>query len=523
MYLPLEVYFDDFEPNNGLGGHATIHKLGGIYVKLLCLPPYLASKLWVVLVAAIFHSEDRKEFNNKRILKPLIEMLLELENVGVTLENPIGNIKKIKIITCLVIGDNLGMQQILDFVIGFNILYCCRICVVVKSRRQNMTAEDISLLRKVEDYNHHVRTKAFGINEMCVFNKLPSFHIYRNIYADLMHDLLEGVCHYVFSHIFHTFIHDKTRFNFKITDLNYRILIHNFGPGSQNKPVLISDDYMKKNIYKFKKLPFTSSEMLTFTRHILLLLQGLIPDCIELELLRKLRNLVSLFFQHSIQRTALRYMKTQIEDFLTSYRDLYGDLQPKFHNLIHYPRIFEEVGPMVNISCFSLESVHQPLKKTAQSSNNQINLPVTLFKKIETQFCVSLLNSEEKLKDITERETKKKISEEIIKKYELQDPVILSKLEFKGLSIQKSKVINVGIGENDFPLFVLVNMVISDGNHYKSIVEELDVFNFNTDLCAYEVEYTNRFYMLNLDSITFNCTFTSCISQVFSNFYITWI
>lgn len=403
LYLPLQVYFDDFEPNNALGGHAIIHKLGGIYVKLLCLPPYLASKLWVILVAAIFHAEDRKEFTNKRVLKHLIKMLLELENFGITLETPIGSIKKIKIITCLVVGDNLGLQEILDLQIGFNKLYCCRLCTVVKGRRRNMTAEDITLLRRIEDYNRHYQAQLFGVKNACVFNKLPSFHIYRNIYADVMHDLLEGVCHYVFSHVFHTFIHDKERFNFKITDLNYRILIHNFG--SHNKPMLISDKYMEKRVFVHRKLPYTASEMLTFTRHILLLLQGLIPDCVELELIRKLRNLVSLFFQHRIQYTAINFMKDQIEDFLESYRNLYGNLKPKFHYLLHYPRIFEEVGPIVNISCFSFEALHQPLKKTACSSNNQINLPVTLFKKIETKFCVALLSSEENLEAVTSQET----------------------------------------------------------------------------------------------------------------------
>lgn len=91
-YLPLEVYYDDFEPNNPLGGHAVIHKLGGIYVKLLCLPPHLSSKLWTIIVAMIFHTEDRKVFENKVILKPLLKMLQDLENIGVELQTPIGNI-----------------------------------------------------------------------------------------------------------------------------------------------------------------------------------------------------------------------------------------------------------------------------------------------------------------------------------------------------------------------------------------------------------------------------------------------
>lgn len=99
----------------------------------------------------------------------------------------------------------------------------------------------------------------------------------------------------------------------------------------------------------------------------------------------------------------------------------------------------------------------------------------------------------------------------------------LSKLSFNGLNIERSNVINIGEGENDFPMFVLVKMMIKVENNYKLIVEKLNVINLNTDVSAYEVAYTNNFYTLNLNPDTINCTFTSCVSQVFSNFYVSWI
>lgn len=35
-----------------------------------------------------------------------------------------------------------------------------------------------------------------GIKEHCIWNELQSCHIITNLVTDLMHDLLEGVCHY---------------------------------------------------------------------------------------------------------------------------------------------------------------------------------------------------------------------------------------------------------------------------------------------------------------------------------------
>lgn len=326
--------------------------------------------------------------------------------------------------------------------------------------------------------------------------------------------------------MFHKFIHDPL-INFKITDLNSKILSHNFGPYTHAKPVLISDNYMEEKEYKYKKLPFTATEMLTFSRHILLLLAQLdnpIPDCEEMEVLKKLRNIISLTFNHNIQKEALPLMSIEIEDFLQSYINIGGLLVPKFHNLVHYSRVIKLMGPLQNIACFVFESAHQPLKKTAASSNNRINLPVTLHKKVEIKFCCNLINSEDLLRDINYTETTKKISDHLCSLYALQKPVLdISKLYYKGLRMQKSEVVQIGSGINDFPLLVLIKLIKKDASGFKLVVEDLQICNFNTDYHAYEVMYTNNFYTVDLDSIPINNTFVSCVSEVNSLFYVTWI
>lgn len=82
MYeLPLEVYFDEFEPNNPLGSHNGEQKIGAVYTKFACLPEYMASKISSVISASLIFTEDWKKFGNARIFNPLIEELKYLENV----------------------------------------------------------------------------------------------------------------------------------------------------------------------------------------------------------------------------------------------------------------------------------------------------------------------------------------------------------------------------------------------------------------------------------------------------------
>ena len=55
-------------------------------------------------------------------------------------------------------------------------------------------------LRTVDAYNEDALlndSSKTGIKEECCYNSIPSFHVSQNVYCDIMHDLLEGVCRYV--------------------------------------------------------------------------------------------------------------------------------------------------------------------------------------------------------------------------------------------------------------------------------------------------------------------------------------
>lgn len=105
-----------------------------------------------------------------------------------------------------------------------------------------------------------------GIKEPCIFNEINSYHVTSNYTVDVMHDVLEGICHYDFLLILNHY--EKNVESFSLDILNFRLLMFDFGPvDASNRPPQISRDNLKKN-----KLKMTASEMLCFTRFLLVFL-----------------------------------------------------------------------------------------------------------------------------------------------------------------------------------------------------------------------------------------------------------
>lgn len=130
LYLPIFIYFDDFEPLNSLGSHSGTYKLGTVYIKIACLPEHLQSRLFSMFLAMVFFSNDRRDFGNSRVFTPLINELNLLADVGIEIDHE--QYKTVKFITVGVLGDNLGINSVLGFVESFRANYFCRLCISPK-------------------------------------------------------------------------------------------------------------------------------------------------------------------------------------------------------------------------------------------------------------------------------------------------------------------------------------------------------------------------------------------------------
>lgn len=100
------------------------------------LPPRLASKLDYIFLVMIFSSMDRKEkgrpAENYRIFKWVIQELNLLRTDGVNIRLSNGSSVTIKFALGCLIGDNLGLNEMMGFASSFSALKvvtrCCRIC-----------------------------------------------------------------------------------------------------------------------------------------------------------------------------------------------------------------------------------------------------------------------------------------------------------------------------------------------------------------------------------------------------------
>ena len=123
-----------------------------------------------------------------------------------------------------------------------------------------------------------------GIKQECVYNKLPSFHVSDNVYCDLMHNILEGVCRYVMAAVLSYFIFTK-RF---ITVHTFNSRICEFTYDYSSTPPCLSADHIKKS-----SLILSAIEMLNLTLGLSLMIGDLIPDADDIwELYLMLRKIV---------------------------------------------------------------------------------------------------------------------------------------------------------------------------------------------------------------------------------------
>ncbi|XP_067634959.1 uncharacterized protein [Eurosta solidaginis] len=240
---------------------------------------------------------DLKCCGNRTSFFHLLEELKSLEE-GILIQS-FDQTFKVHFVLGLIVGDNLGVNSILGFVQSFNAKRYCRACTTTKDQIKIDVSENEQLLRTWIQYEHDLLNNKFqdtGVKTVCIFNELKSFHVTNNICFDIMHDVLEGIC-----------VYD------------------------------ISSPYEK----------MTASEVLCFTNFLPLMIGDLIsPDVKHWKLLVLLIEIVDLLFDSSFSKFDLDKLKNLIKAHHQLYILLYGNLKPKHHFLVHYPRAIEKCGPL---------------------------------------------------------------------------------------------------------------------------------------------------------------------------------
>lgn len=110
----------------------------------------------------------------------------------------------------------------------------------------------------------------FGIQEECIFNKIPNFHVLENLSVDPMHDLLEGICRYDISKILNNFIYIEQFFTSQI--FNERLL-NCTSLFNDNVPPPLNSESIKNG-----KIIITASEMYYLANNLSQIISDLVPE-----------------------------------------------------------------------------------------------------------------------------------------------------------------------------------------------------------------------------------------------------
>ncbi|XP_034237913.1 uncharacterized protein LOC117643257 isoform X1 [Thrips palmi] len=179
IQIPLFKFYDDYNVNNSLGPHAESGKLGGVYCSIPVLPPKMRSLVDNIFVVLLFKSQDRELFSNDIIFQKVIEELEDLQENGITICVD-GISQTVYFRLGLILGDNLGVNSMFDFVSCFTANHSCRFCKIHRDALHFASEEDPSLLRNVNNYSVDVLTNdvsATGVVKNSVWNSLPGFHV----------------------------------------------------------------------------------------------------------------------------------------------------------------------------------------------------------------------------------------------------------------------------------------------------------------------------------------------------------
>jgi hypothetical protein len=391
LILPFFLYIDGFGVDNPLGTKKNLHPIEAVYAKLPFIPPAVASKLVNIFFVMAFKKADKKH-GFETFLAATINEAMDLEKNGLTVSVN-GQKRNIKLVFSMMLGDNLGLNEVLGYICSFRGNHPCRICRVRKEILQVQHTEDKALLRSAENYtldqseNDATNT---GIKEKCALAQIPTFNVWDNVALDIMHDIFEGVAHYDLSFIFLKFLEDKY---FDLAQLNERVQLFDYGNRIGDAPTTeITINHLQN-----RKLPTTASEMICFIEFLPLMIGDLIPrDDKTWELFLLLSQIVEIMTKYEIDIEETIHLDDLVARHHKLYIELFSDpLKFKFHNLVHAGSITRRIGPLMNIWCMRLEGKHKELKQYCRVNNNRKNLPYSLACKNQLKFSHRLLDQED--------------------------------------------------------------------------------------------------------------------------------
>lgn len=372
----IQLSIDDVELCCGLKTKAGVHKVTAIYFKILNLPKQFSSKLEQIFLVAICETANINAVNGlNHIVNSIVKELNFLSEHGIDIDGQI--IKGFLINVCF---DNLGGNQLYGLKENFASDFYCRICEMTLDECKQNVCENPTRLRTIDSYEHIMKiikensnvnfqiTKGFA--DFCPLNDVKYFHILKNLSADAMHDVMEGVEVFFIEH-FVNYCHanylSMPQIANRVRDFNYGVL------NKRNRPSLLKE--------KKANLGQNATQMHCLALHLPFIFSDLrleLPDDIK-KAMSTLLRIMQIIFSPEVLETDVETLKLLIKEHLEHYMKAFGThLRAKHHNLIHYPNIIRIMGPIIRMIMLRYEAKHKVLTNMAKRTNNFVNIAMSL-------------------------------------------------------------------------------------------------------------------------------------------------
>lgn len=511
--INLQLAFDEFDACNGLKTKATVHKIFAAYFQILNIPHKYSARQNNIYLVALSPSSNFKETgcSDENIIEQIVRDLKRFDVDGID----VGDNERLKVALFNIAGDNLGMNNLFGFSGGFNARYFCRFCTCTKDETQTMTEENSSEIRTTASYDAQIKKMLLnpnltlqqtkGVHKNCLFNDLPNFHVCRNVSADIMHDIFEGVVPYFLHEFFNYAIREKicseSDIIRRVRDFNYGIL------NSKNKPSLIRIE--RKNLGQNATQSYCIMIHLPFLfidkKHDL---NDVWP--IMISLLECMRILLSYELNESDLEILAQRSKEHLSEMVRVFK---VTLKPKHHNMIHHPRVIREMGPLRLTMMMKYELKHKFFTNVARKTNNFVNIAKTMAEAHQAYICTQF----ESMKDHIEPSNKKYLlSKDVdyesylsyfqsIQETDITQCFALLFLKYNGRMFRKGLFIF-----HEKIYYKIVNVIQSNENYYLACLR-YNFIGFDHSLNSIEIHETvddsKNYTIINIKHLTISDSF----------------
>ena len=464
--IPVLLFYDDFVIDNSISHKTSKTSIAGFYLLFPTLPPEYRSKIENIIMVEVIKSMDIRKYGYRDCLESLIDSFAYMEENGINLK--IGNGNDLVFIYLLqIIGDNKGLNEILNFTRTFIGKRHCRLCSEEKSAMKLACIENKAALRTRETYLRDLEAmneKETGVRGECPLNRLRIFKSYNNYTVDVHHDLLEGDCNFVICNILRFWVDENFITMRRLAKIRKHFIAQSCGRNISDIEILYAH-------LTNEKLHFNASEMKQFTLYLPLMLDHIIEDKTSdhWKLLLLLVEILEMCLWPEHNQESIGKLPKLVEKHHKLFIKLFRDLRFKQHVMLHYAGAIEEIGPLWNVSAMRGEAKHQALKKVAEATASRRNLPKTIIINDNLALAAKSINAKS-FQRIYEHGMSSSLSSEMVSllkentmniSINYDEIVEVKHLDIFGITFKKKYII-LEEADNLTALFEILNIFIDD-------------------------------------------------------------